>query len=170
MLRELYPTSVKYTTAQLVGLVVLRVLIGWHFLYEGVAKLLNPYWTSASYLLESKGPFAGFFHYLANHPSVLNVVDPVNIWALILIGLALVCGCLSQLASIGGMILLLLYYLCTPPFVGYSYSIPMEGSYLIVNKVLIELAALFVLTRFPTSQVIGLDRLIFGKLVSQGES
>lgn len=169
MLRKLYQTKTEYTTAQLAGLVVLRVLIGWHFLYEGVAKLLNPYWTSASYLLESKGPFAGFFHYLANHPSVLKVVDPVNVWALILIGLALLCGLLSQVASIGGMLLLLLYYLCTPPFVGYHYSIPMEGSYLIVNKVLIELAALYVLTTFPTSQLIGLDRLVFGKSLSEGE-
>ena len=36
-----------YTNFQTTALVVLRVLIGWHFLYEGLAKLGNPYWTSA---------------------------------------------------------------------------------------------------------------------------
>ena len=37
----------------------------------------------------------------------------------------------------------------------------MEGSYLLVNKNLIELAALAVLWLFPTGKIIGLDRLIF---------
>ncbi|GAG09256.1 unnamed protein product, partial [marine sediment metagenome] len=40
---------------------------------------------------------------------------------------------------------------------------PVEGSYLIVNKNLIEMCALFVLTIFPTGTIIGLDRLIFLK-------
>ena len=36
-----------YTKWQLTVLVVLRILIGWHLLYEGIAKLLNPNWSSA---------------------------------------------------------------------------------------------------------------------------
>ena len=47
--------------------------------------------------------------------------------------------------------------------VGYAYSMPTEGSYLVVNKVLIELAALVVLLAFPTGRLVGLDRLIFWK-------
>ena len=35
--------------AQLYGLVFLRVIVGWHILYEGVAKLINPYWSSAAF-------------------------------------------------------------------------------------------------------------------------
>jgi hypothetical protein len=38
----------------------------------------------------------------------------------------------------------------------------MEGSYLIVNRTLIEAAALGVLWYFPTGRIIGLDRLVFG--------
>ena len=34
--------SIKENNYQLYGLVALRVLIGWHFLYEGIAKLINP--------------------------------------------------------------------------------------------------------------------------------
>ena len=64
------------------------------------------------------------------------------------------------LATIAGILLLALYYLSTPPFPAYVYSKPAEGSYLIVNKVLIELAALWVLFLFPTSQTLGLDRLL----------
>lgn len=170
MANGLYPATVRYSKLQLTGLVLLRVLIGWHFLYEGVSKLLDPRWTSASYLIESKGFLSEFFTSLAANPTALKVVDVVNIWALILIGLSLICGCLSQIASIGGAILLLLYYLCLPPFPGFQYSLPMEGSYLVVNKVLIELAALLVLALFPSSHVIGIDRLIFGRTANRGEA
>ena len=46
----------------------LRILIGWHFLYEGIAKLVNPDWTSKFYLLGSKWIFAGLFHGMASSP------------------------------------------------------------------------------------------------------
>ena len=44
-------TDTTYSRFQLTSLVALRMLIGWHLLYEGIAKILNPYWTSAGYLL-----------------------------------------------------------------------------------------------------------------------
>jgi hypothetical protein len=37
---------------------------------------------------------------------------------------------------------------------------PAEGSYLVVNKILIELMAMGVLLAFPTNKLFGLDRLI----------
>jgi thiosulfate dehydrogenase [quinone] large subunit len=37
---------------------------------------------------------------------------------------------------------------------------PVEGNYWIVNKNLIEMAALFVLYLFPSSQITGIDRYI----------
>ena len=46
------------TRPQVTALVTLRLFIGWHFLYEGLAKLVNPYWTSAEYL-DQRGCVAG---------------------------------------------------------------------------------------------------------------
>lgn len=155
--------SPDYGTFQLVALVSLRMLIGWHFLYEGVAKLSNPYWTSAGYLQESKGWFSGFFMDLANNPGALGVVDNLNQWGLLLIGLALLVGVFSRTAAFAGVILLALYYLAAPPFPTLEYAMPSEGSYLIVNKILVELAALLVIVGFPTAHRIGLDRLLFRK-------
>jgi hypothetical protein len=37
---------------------------------------------------------------------------------------------------------------------------PTKGSYLIVNKVLVELAALVVILALPTGRQVGLDRLL----------
>jgi len=144
-------------------LVLLRMAIGWHFLYEGIAKLLNPYWTSASFLLESKGPLAGLFHSAAADPTVLKIIDFLNIWGLIAIGLGLMAGFLTRAAAAAGMVLLALYYFCNPPWIGYTYSVPQEGSYLFVTKNVVEFFALWVVILFPTSRTIGLDGLIFRK-------
>jgi thiosulfate dehydrogenase [quinone] large subunit len=151
----------NYSNWQLSALVILRVMIGWHFLYEGIIKLMNPNWSAASFLLESKWIFSGIFKGIAGNPSLLSFVNVLNTWGLILIGLGLIMGCLTRLATGAGMALICLYYICNPPFTGLYYAIPSEGNYLIVNKNLIEIAALFVLILFPTGHIIGLDRFFY---------
>ena len=153
-------TKYQYSDGQLSVLVLLRMLIGWHFLYEGVVKLYNPDWSAGGFLMDSKWIFADYFQSLAINPQVLEIVDLMNIWGLIAIGLGLMLGLFSRAAAMGGIVLLSLYYLSHPPFVGLQYALPAEGSYLIVNKNLIEIFALAVLFAFPTSSIIGLDRLI----------
>jgi len=152
--------TAEHTRFQTTALVALRMLIGWHFFYEGLVKLTSEYWTSAGYLSESKFILSDLFVGLAANPTSLLVVDFVNKWGLVLIGLGLLLGCLTRAATVAGIVLLALYYIAAPPFVGYAYSMPTEGSYLIVNKILIELAALVVLLAFPTGRIIGLDRLL----------
>ena len=49
-------------------LVLLRMAIGWHFLYEGLVKVLTPGWTSAPFLAESRWLLSGAFHWIASHP------------------------------------------------------------------------------------------------------
>lgn len=146
---------------QLFWLVALRVVIGWHFLYEGLVKLVNPNWSSLGYLLDSDGPLREVFVRMASAPSLLQVVDFMNIWGLTLIGFCLIAGLFERVAITGGIVLLAFYYLSHPPFIGLTYALPSEGSYLIVNKTLIELIALVVLLVFPTARRIGLGRLVF---------
>jgi thiosulfate dehydrogenase [quinone] large subunit len=159
---------VKYTNFQATALVVLRIFIGWHFFYEGLAKLLNPYWTSAGYLAQSQWWFGGIFHDIAASPGMLTFVDNFNIWALILVGVGLMAGLFTRVAAIGAIVLLALYYVAAPPFVGLSYSMPMEGSYVIVNKVLIELAAVVALLAFRAGEIFGLDPWIARKRKAAG--
>ncbi len=150
----------KFNNLQMIALTIMRVLIGWHFLYEGVAKLMKPNWSAAGYLLQARGIFSGIFRWIANSPDVLSIVNQMNIWGLIAIGLGLMLGCFTRLASIAGMLLILLYYFCNPLFVGFYYSIPMEGNYMIVNKNLVELGALFVIVVTQSGQYAGFDRII----------
>jgi thiosulfate dehydrogenase [quinone] large subunit len=152
-----------YKKNQLTVLVILRTLMGWLCLYEGIAKLMNPNWSSAPFLLDSAGWLAGLFESLTRNPDVLQIIDFLNIWGLIAIGVGLMLGFLTRIASIAGIVLLSLYFLSHPPFVGAEYAMPTEGNYLWVNKTLIEIFVFAILLVFPTSDRIGLDRLIFHK-------
>ena len=151
-------SGIQYTSQQLFSLTILRVLIGWHFLYEGLVKLWSePAWTSKAYLMGSVGPAAPLFKTIAASQLLLNITDKLNIWGLVLIGLSLFTGLFCRYFKIFGIFLLLLYYAAYPPFASLGAKFPAEGSYWIVNKNLIEMAALFVLFLFPTSQITGLD-------------
>ncbi len=149
-----------YSKVQLFTLVLLRMLIGWHLLYEGFVKLVSSGWTSASFLSESQWIFSGLSSWIISHDGVLQFVDILNTWGLIAIGLGLILGFFARIASISGAILLCIYYLNNPPLIGIEYSIASEGNYLIVSKTLIEAAALWLLAIFPTSQQFGLDQFI----------
>lgn len=149
-----------YSNWQIFGLTFLRVLIGWHFLYEGLVKLYTPGWTAKPYLLGSVGPLVPLFRSMAKNELVMNAVNFLNEWGLVLIGLSLFIGFLSRPAKIFGIALLSFYYLAYPPFTGLGGVGHTEGSYWIVNKNLIEMAALFVLYLFPSSQVTGIDRYL----------
>ncbi len=149
-----------YSLPGLVSLVALRVAIGWHFMYEGISKLFQDNWTSYAFLMDSQGWFAGFFHRLASNQTALAVSDQLNMWGLTLIGLALMTGTFTKVAKIAGILLLLFYFAAQPPLIMAEYMFPSEGSYLWVNKTLIELLALAVLFVFPTGHIIGIDRLL----------
>ena len=153
-------SSIKENDFQFYGLVVLRVLIGWHFLYEGISKLINPYWSSAAYLLDSKWIFSGLAETIASNPTLLTISVSVNGWGLTLVGISLLLCLFSRYSALVGMGFVMLYYLFAPPLLGLEYSRPGEGSYIIVNKNLIEACALFVLVMFPTSHITGLDRFL----------
>jgi thiosulfate dehydrogenase [quinone] large subunit len=156
----------SYSKLQKFWLVALRLLTGWHFLYEGLVKVMNPKWTSLGYLMDSQGWFASLFHSMAGHAGTLAAVNFLNEWGLVLIGLSLILGCLSRVGCVGGILLLLLYYFSHPPFIGSEdlFMLPREGSYLWVDRNLIEIAALAVLYVFPTSKVFGLDGYILNFL------
>ena len=119
-------------------LVILRILIGWHFLHEGVSKILQPGWTCLGYLVDSQGPFSFVFHAIAKNTTMVNMADWMNVVGLTAIGLLLIIGLFERQALIGGVILLAFYFLSHPPLIGMQYAMPSEGNYLFVDKNLID--------------------------------
>ncbi|WP_430813383.1 DoxX family membrane protein [Carboxylicivirga sp. RSCT41] len=148
---------------QLCSLVVVRILLGWYLLYEGLAKLFNPHWSSFGYLKSAQGFLSGFFHSLADSSQAIDVVNFLNIWGLIAIGLGLILGILGRIASLSGAFLILLYYLAHPPLIHANEVLMTNENTLWVDKNLIFISVLVLLYLFPTSNIIGLDRFIFFK-------
>jgi thiosulfate dehydrogenase [quinone] large subunit len=149
----------------MIAITVLRVLVGWHFLYEGLTKLTAPSWTAAGYLKQARGPFEESFRALAARPDLLANADLITMWGLTIVGACLILGLFTRLASIAGIGFILLFYFAAPPFVGYFYTVPSEGSYLIVNKNLVEAAALLVILLTGSGRFAGLDRVLHGLLL-----
>ena len=142
---------IKYSKIQTIVLVLLRLVVGYHFLFEGMDKFFDPNWTSAGFLLQSNWLFADIFHSLVESSFILAVVDFMNIWGQILIGIGLILGLFSTWAAYAGALLIFFYYIAIPPFI---------NSYTFIDKNLLELFAFLVLAVFPTSQIIGIDLLI----------
>jgi len=140
-------------------LLALRIVIGWHFLYEGVSKILTPGWTSKYYLEGSLWIGKGFFAWIASTPALLSVADILNVWGLTLIGLALIFGALTRWASIGGVAMLMMYIVAYPPIPGYTFGGVAEGSYLWINKNTIELVMLLLLAVLDMKTLWGFDRI-----------
>lgn len=155
--------KINQTNWKLISLTVLRIAIGWHFLYEGLLKVSNPDWSAGDFLSNAEGPFASLFKGLALNPTLLELTDFLNQWGLVLIGISLILGLFSRWACLGGILLLGLYYFANPPFIGLAGTSLAEGNYLIVNKNLIEMLSLWILFQYSDSKVFGLDRFINSK-------
>jgi thiosulfate dehydrogenase [quinone] large subunit len=156
------------TRTQETMLVALRTLIGWHFLYEGFLKVFWPAWTregvplgkwsAAGYLRTSVGPFSEQFRSLAE-ASWLPWLGMLIAASLLLIGLGLMLGLYTQASCAGALVLLALFYLSYFPSRGIMEP-GAEGNYLLVNKNLIEAAAVAVVMAFRTGRIAGLDLLL----------
>ncbi len=103
-----------FSKIQFTSLVILRMLIGWHLLYEGIVKLLSTGWSSAGFLGESQWILSGFSEWIVSHSGVLQAVDFLNTWGLIAIGCGLILGLFSRVAAYSGAALLLVYFLIIP--------------------------------------------------------
>ncbi len=139
-------------------LTVLRFAIGWHFLYEGVAKLFTPDWSAYNYLINATGPFSGMYQWMASSEGILQVVDFLNVFGLTIIGISLFVGIFARYAAMAGVALLTLYYFAYPPF-GASLVHNTEGQLYIVNKIFIEAIALLVFV-FSKEKGFGIDNLL----------
>lgn len=133
------------------AVIVLRIIIGWHLLYEGLIKMMGE-WSAESFLLGSQGLLSGLFQWMASQPAVLEIVNFMNVWGLILIGMGLFLGFFARIAVYSGILLLFFYYVASPPLYG--------GNDLLVNKNLIELVSLIILAIFPSTLNIGLWSLL----------
>ena len=117
-------------------------------------------WSSAGYLKAGSGPLAWLFKRMID-AGLIGWMDWTVKIGLLLIGLSLLLGLFTRAGCCGALLLLSLFYLMAIPFNGTPQP-GNEGTYLVVNKTLIEAAAVIVLLSFNTGAIAGLDLLLRG--------
>lgn len=123
--------------AQKISLFLLRIGLGFFFFYAGFSKVIDPSWSAAGYISSAKN-FVNFYEALLS-PSILPIVNFLNVWGLTLLGLSLITGIFVRLSSILGIILMTLYYLALP------FPHPDTHSFIIDDHIILILALLVVI-------------------------
>ena len=124
---------------KLTYLFLLRIAFGWLFLYSGLIKILNPNWTALEYIKNAQT--LSFFYQWFSSSQNIGFVNILNEWGQLLIGLSLISGVFVRGASIGGTLLIVLYYLpiLNFPLVGtHSFLVDEHIIYILVFLVLFE--------------------------------
>ena len=120
--------------------VALRLLLGWFMFFAGIEKVLDPAWTAQGFLLNAK-TFPALYAWLGASANSWWI-DPLNAWAITLIGVALVLGIGIRAASWGGVLLMILYY-----FPQYVFPAVPHG--FIVDSHIIYAAAFILVSLLP---------------------
>ena len=114
-----------------------RVCLGILFFYAGIIKVLNPNWSAVGYLNNAK-TFPGLYQWFASAGNI-GWVNFMNEWGLTLVGLALIVGLLVRWTSLGGILIMVLYYLpiLQFPYVGeHSFLVDEHIMYITVFLIL----------------------------------
>lgn len=134
-----------------VSILLLRLAMGWLFLYAGVSKILNPEWTAAGYLKGAK-TFPALFHWFASSQNI-GWVDFLNEWGLALIGGVLILGLFVKWASFAGIVLMLLYYF---PVLKFPYA---GANFFIIDDHIIFILIFVLFIGAKAGQHLGIDGL-----------
>ena len=142
---------------QLILLVALRVMIGCHLLIKGITQIIYPEWPSLAFLLESKGNMPELSQLITSNLNVLCAADFLITRVWFTLGLGLILGLYSRRAVFAGAVLLVLYYLVIPSYIGLAIGVPQGGNYPLINPNLLLALALILISLTSVARKLGLD-------------
>ena len=137
---------------QKLSLLLLRLSLGWIFLYSGVTKILNPDWTAIGYLKGAQ-TLTPLYNLFAQNIEIINFL---NSWGQAAIGLALVFGLMLRPAAIGGILMMIFYYI---PILHFPY-VGKNPTSLIVDEHVIYSLVFFALFVFDGGEYYGLKTAV----------
>ncbi|MGD1003469.1 MAG: DoxX family protein [Minisyncoccia bacterium] len=133
-------------------ILLLRVALGLNFFYLGFSVLFNP----ALGKTVSARSFGNLYSWLATPAAVAgqgNWIQAVAQWAFLIIGICLILGLLTRLASIVGIVLALFSYLPTVSFAAFNVA-------QFINDEVIIVICLLILIFSNAGNYLGLDTFI----------
>lgn len=139
------------------AIVVARVAMGWIFLQSGIDKVLDPEWTAAGFLqfaIPEGNPFASLWAGMAGNA----LVDNLNQWGMLLIGLSLILGIFVRFAAFWGAVLMILFWMASL-MGGLGQFLPLEHGWVIDDHI-VYAALLYFLGAIGAGRILGLDARI----------
>ena len=129
---------------------VLRIAIGWHFLYEGLWKLMQTDgWSCVSYLGAAQGPLAPIFKWMASQGWIVAMGDWSVMLGLVAIGLSLMSGVLARVAALFGIALMAMFYCCQPPEPFAEAFSGADGRFFVLERNVLEALGLLLIVVLP---------------------
>lgn len=130
---------------------LLRVFVGWMFLYAGSWQILQHY--SAAGFLNHVKTFHDFFGMFAT-PSMLPITDFLMKWGHLLIGLSLVSGLMVRVSGPFGILIMVMYH-----FAHMDWPFIVDHLSLFVDYHLVYATVIVYLIAHRAGHVWGLDGL-----------
>jgi thiosulfate dehydrogenase [quinone] large subunit len=130
----------------------LRVALGLNFFYLGFSVLFNPILGRTV----STRSFGNLYAWLATPVTIAGQngwIQPVAQWAFLIIGICLMLGLLTRMASIAGIVLALLSYLPTLSFAAFNVT-------QFINDEVIIVICLLIIIFSNAGNYLGLDTFI----------
>lgn len=155
------PIVLNNTQMLAVMIVILRLVMGWIFFESGLTKLLNPEWSASGYLMfaiPEGNPFGGLWAALAGNP----LVDSLNAWGALLIGISLLLGALVRWSATWGIVMMLFYW-ASALHGGLAQGFPNEFGWFFDQHMVYALI-LMMLIAAGAGRIGGMDRWIAKQL------
>lgn len=130
--------------------VLLRLLMGWIFLWAGFDKAINGFSAEGFLTHATSGPLHGWFTDLGANATALSVIEPLVTYGQILMGFAIFFGAATRSALFFAGIMMFLFYLSQfPP----EYD-------LFVDYYLVYIVVYLVLGALGAGRILGLDAFV----------
>lgn len=129
---------------------LLRLLMGWIFVWSGFDKLIRGFDSSGFLVNGSQGPLHGWFVSLGENTAATDVINPLVVWGQILIGLALIFGLGTRFALFWAAAMMFMFYIVQFP--------PAHNPFMDEHLVYIVVFAL--LGALGAGRILGLDAVV----------
>ena len=127
---------------------LLRLLMGWIFIWAGFDKAIGGFTAEGFLLHATSGPLAGWFQDLGGDATALSVIDPLVAHGQILMGLAIFFGVATRTALFFAAVMMFLFYLA---------QFPPEHD-LFVDYYLVYIVVYALLGAIGAGRILGLDK------------
>jgi thiosulfate dehydrogenase [quinone] large subunit len=135
-------------------LILLRVAVGWFFLYQGITAILDPQWSVLPFISHAH-TFPDFYTSVSD-PVTASYMSYLIKGLYVLIGALIVSGLFVRIGALLGALIMLFFYfpLLQFPYVTYAGSV-----YYIVDYHLVMVILLLYLFAARAGEVFGLGTL-----------